>query len=139
MQMEQRGKDRREKEINIFIDRRVRPRRSGDVPYTMKMSPILRRKRTHIFTGVITLFLLLNVLDLFLTGRGISMGALESSTIILTMPGFSFTQTAIFKFLLAIIGAIILFNFRYLWSAFVIALFVTLFYPLLIVYRLLFL
>ncbi len=136
--MEQRRSDRREKEINIFIDRRIEPRRFGDLPYTMKMSPILRRKRTLVFVGVITFFLLLNILNLFLTGREISMEALKSSTIILTLPGFSFTQAAMVKFLLATIGAVILFKLRYLWSVFTVTLFVTLFYLVVIIYQLLF-
>ncbi|HDP69799.1 MAG TPA: hypothetical protein ENN38_03195 [Actinobacteria bacterium] len=138
VEMEQRKKDRRQKGMDIFIDRRTGPRRINDGPYTIQTSPILRKKRTLIFAGILVVFLLLNVLDLLLTARGVAKGILESSAIILTLGGLSFTQAAVVKFFVAMFGALILFKFRYFWTVFFIALFVTLFYAATIIHQFLF-
>ncbi len=136
--MEKRKSDRRQKKIDVYIDRRVKRRRFSDVPYTIKMSPTFRRKKTFVFAGVLTLFLLLNVLDFFLTVRGVAAGGLKSGTVILSLAGLSFTQAALIKFLAAIAGALILFKFRYFWATFLITFLITFLYALMVLHQFLF-
>ncbi|MDI6800187.1 MAG: hypothetical protein QMD53_05950 [Actinomycetota bacterium] len=135
---DKRGGDRRKNSADIYIDRRVKARRDTDKPYTAKMNPTLRKKRTAVFSIMLLIFLVLNVLDFILTIRGVSLGVITKGPIVFVIGAYSLSRAAVIKFAAATLGVLILFKFRFFWVSFFMIFLVNFFYAFMVANQLIY-